>query len=720
MSGVSGDHGKEAAIEAGRIRGAQAARGETRADKSSLAALHEQVSAKKEVLTKFNEQIKSAQPSTTGKSVQLSDSFQKGMNTELSSLQKNIKLLQNKLPESSKNLKQFQEFEGKLSQMMEGMNQSPPKVNGDEVESLHLMLAMMNDASKDLPDEAKAEFFETQEKMFDDLDEVTKQQSDSLQNQYKSAEGRKQLYEAKSFMDSFFSKTPPLKIDKEFLQMAQALKDHGQHLTEAEKKQLDSYLAKISEMKVKLRSGKEESLSSILNRQKVFLDSAPKEEDEENFYSEFSGLIDSSEEEAPSLEIPFSEKDKSGPSKDLATAAKSVKEASDKLGQAKGASKVAKDIAAGKSPQLSEDIQGGENRKHSLANDFYDMILNKYMPKQEAYLRGQAKGLAWDNYKSEMYNTLIGDTAGFANAKEQMNFSDLLKAPIENKYDVGARTKGMKKSFELKGSITTYNGDPEMARAKLQNEKETIATKLTSIDTASEHIDKYLKDLGVNGEITEKYHLTDAQRNELIEELQGIKTQLSDSKSALKSLLATLSKVHISKAYAFTQGEGEHKKTDPANELHEVKGQFSITTEDDVKPPPNIELKGVREKFFGTKKPEGFDAMSDFLTGRHIAFQDGKVAVVQSKSAGLFGAGEIAKSIAPAEEAVIGGKGGGLSDISEKLTAGSQKSANQSQTQQMKLQMVMTQVQQEWTIVSTALQILNQVNMTFAKAVYSM
>ncbi len=36
----------------------------------------------------------------------------------------------------------------------------------------------------------------------------------------------------------------------------------------------------------------------------------------------------------------------------------------------------------------------------------------------------------------------------------------------------------------------------------------------------------------------------------------------------------------------------------------------------------------------------------------------------------------------------------------------------------MQLQMTMTEVQQEWTVVSTALQLLNQMYMTVAQGIY--
>lgn len=61
---------------------------------------------------------------------------------------------------------------------------------------------------------------------------------------------------------------------------------------------------------------------------------------------------------------------------------------------------------------------------------------------------------------------------------------------------------------------------------------------------------------------------------------------------------------------------------------------------------------------------------------------------------------------------------GGLVSISSVITTFQQNYANQSQNQQMMLQMRMTEIQQEWTVVSTALQLLNQMYTSVAQAIY--
>ncbi|MFZ0565638.1 MAG: CT620/CT621 family type III secretion system effector, partial [Chlamydiales bacterium] len=61
---------------------------------------------------------------------------------------------------------------------------------------------------------------------------------------------------------------------------------------------------------------------------------------------------------------------------------------------------------------------------------------------------------------------------------------------------------------------------------------------------------------------------------------------------------------------------------------------------------------------------------------------------------------------------------GGLVRIHTQIDATQKRYSDQSQNQQMILQMRMTQIQQEWTIVSTALQLLNQMYLTVAKGIY--
>lgn len=88
------------------------------------------------------------------------------------------------------------------------------------------------------------------------------------------------------------------------------------------------------------------------------------------------------------------------------------------------------------------------------------------------------------------------------------------------------------------------------------------------------------------------------------------------------------------------------------------------------------------------------------------------------------GANALVAGIATQEGAVANGSkgspGSGLTNINQSFTTDSQNASNESQSAQMQLQLTMTEVQQEWTIVSTALQILNQMYMSLAKSIYSL
>ncbi|MFN0065299.1 MAG: CT620/CT621 family type III secretion system effector [Chlamydiales bacterium] len=61
---------------------------------------------------------------------------------------------------------------------------------------------------------------------------------------------------------------------------------------------------------------------------------------------------------------------------------------------------------------------------------------------------------------------------------------------------------------------------------------------------------------------------------------------------------------------------------------------------------------------------------------------------------------------------------GGLAQFNSIVTGDQQNYQNQSQSQQMDLQMKMTEIQQEWTIVSTVLSLLNQDYMVLAQGIY--
>lgn len=61
---------------------------------------------------------------------------------------------------------------------------------------------------------------------------------------------------------------------------------------------------------------------------------------------------------------------------------------------------------------------------------------------------------------------------------------------------------------------------------------------------------------------------------------------------------------------------------------------------------------------------------------------------------------------------------GGLINLHQQADSFQKDYADQGQNQQMLLQMRMTEIQQEWTVVATALQLLNQMYMTLSQAIY--
>ncbi len=81
------------------------------------------------------------------------------------------------------------------------------------------------------------------------------------------------------------------------------------------------------------------------------------------------------------------------------------------------------------------------------------------------------------------------------------------------------------------------------------------------------------------------------------------------------------------------------------------------------------------------------------------------------------------KALSHAEDKAINGDpksdpNGGLVNIAAEINTFQQTYSDQGQNQQMQLQMRMTEIQQEWTVVSTSLQLLNQMYMTVAQGIY--
>ncbi|MEZ5315272.1 MAG: CT620/CT621 family type III secretion system effector [Chlamydiales bacterium] len=157
-------------------------------------------------------------------------------------------------------------------------------------------------------------------------------------------------------------------------------------------------------------------------------------------------------------------------------------------------------------------------------------------------------------------------------------------------------------------------------------------------------------------EVNNDAQLTDTQKNELIKGLKEIETEL---KTALPQVSA----------------------------LYELLGDLSATTSGDG--------------FIITFQPPETSDSSDWAPALS-AYENMVINGATPDEAKKWGFPE----------------GGGLVQISSKTNTFQQTYADQGQNQQMKLQMNMTQIQQEWTVVSTALQLLNQMYMTIAQGIY--
>ena len=339
------------------------------------------------------------------------------------------------------------------------------------------------------------------------------------------------------------------------------------------------------------------------------------------------------------------------------------------------------------------------SHRKSLQQQFANDILNHYMPLQEAYLENKAHALAWSNQVASIYNTLLGDTTGFANANTQLTFSNMLSSPTTSWYPIGYIAPG----FIWPGGTGTYTevsyaGTVSGATQALSNEKKAVAAYLTKIKSAKASIKTTLENLGYpngvynptaplnpNASYVQSYNLTITQVRALGSNLAAQHRNLSTASTNLHTLQTTLKEAVITPTYQFTNSSDSYYSFPPST----LAGSFSIAWNGAQTTPP-------------TTGPEAY----------------------------AIGAANIANSalyppkLESEESNVVNGagtdSGSALGNIGQNFTTQSQNASNTSQTAQMQLQMTMTEMQQKWTVTSTALQIFNQMYMSVAQAIYSL
>ncbi len=260
----------------------------------------------------------------------------------------------------------------------------------------------------------------------------------------------------------------------------------------------------------------------------------------------------------------------------------------------------------------------------SLANQFYNTVLGKYMPGQQQYLMELSEVLMFDNFGAEVGNALLNYTTSFSAAQNNYNFNSQLQGGM-----IGNEI---------------YKGNPSSAEAALKNEQDQAQSDINSTQSLINEIKAKISAIQNNPQFTQ------AQKNQMIDKLKPILSSSYAALTHLKSLSAVLNGVTI-----------------------------------DPQPPPPLTPVGFFLKYEG--------GISTTIAGTISKYEN---AVING----------------------VGGDGSGLSAIGSAITNFQKGYADQSQNQMMILQMRMTEIQQEWTVTSTALQLLFQSYMTVAQGIY--
>ncbi len=170
--------------------------------------------------------------------------------------------------------------------------------------------------------------------------------------------------------------------------------------------------------------------------------------------------------------------------------------------------------------------------------------------------------------------------------------------------------------------------------------------------------------------------------------------------------------------------------------LKSVQSQINKINEQlNSKPPPTPSqakaLNEMKSKLQGiqtnlTAALGQLNTLKTLLSQISIQLPTGNPPPAQSQYFTVSGPAGWQSSLSSDENAVVNGvtppgggpTQGGLINLNSQITTFQQDYSNQSQNQQMILQMRMTEIQQEWTVVSTALQLLNQMYMSLSQAIY--
>lgn len=221
--------------------------------------------------------------------------------------------------------------------------------------------------------------------------------------------------------------------------------------------------------------------------------------------------------------------------------------------------------------------------------------------------------------------------------------------------------------FDISGTLQG-TGTPGQYSESPTYEKNAISKAKNNAYQALKNIQRSIDK--INSEIIQienNPNFTAAQKKEMVDKLTSIRTQLQAAQGQLQALYNLYSHLKVGQAK-------------------------------NPKPPPSYLAKACTVTYTGPIPDDPTWKWQDALSAYENIATNGATAAEAKK----WGVQE----------------GGGLVPISSQVNTFQQKYADQGQNQQMLLQMRMTEIQQEWTVVSTALQSLNQMYMSLAQGIY--
>lgn len=265
-----------------------------------------------------------------------------------------------------------------------------------------------------------------------------------------------------------------------------------------------------------------------------------------------------------------------------------------------------------------------------------------------------------DDFQKAILNHYMPGQEAYLRELAMLLFIDNMGAEAGNALlnavtDFGEAADNYDFSNWLHSSNGDFSGSVSKAKAQLSREKNQVSTDLNKANNAVNTAASEIKK--IDAELKNK-NLTASQRQTLINQRNSLKNFIYNLEVAIRQLVnlrSILNSIHI----------------------HGPKGKGHTSS-----------------KYFSITGPKGW-----------------QTTLSNDEDYVINGDPKNAKKHPP--EPV-----GGLVNIQSDIQAFQQKYSDQSQNQQMILQMRMTEIQQEWTVVSTALQLLNQMYMSVAQAIY--